>query len=226
MRIVFTLLVVVCGLCFPNSSSASLIDYDTYTEDTETGLDWLDLTQSVDTFPKTDVGSYDYISSQFGLGGDFEGWRYATILEVIELTDKYNSKVLMSLLGTTEYSWNSDEDGWIHFAFGLYDALDTEISGVGKGQLTWYEYNNNEFFSYDYSAYQKDFSNEHVGSFLVRSSVPEPSSFILMFISVLYLIIKKLKVGCIKCLTNKNRCREADTLFGCWTSPEPALLCK
>jgi hypothetical protein len=27
-------------------------------------------------------------------------------------------------------------------------------------------------------------------------------------------------------ITNKNRCRAADTLFGCWTSPEPALYSK
>ena len=49
---------------------ASLIDNNFYTTDTTSGLDWLDLTETVGY-------SYNYISTQLGSGGEFEGWQYA-----------------------------------------------------------------------------------------------------------------------------------------------------
>jgi hypothetical protein len=45
------------------------------TLDTATGLEWLDLTKSTDL-------SYDFVSSQFGLGGQFYGFRYAINSEI------------------------------------------------------------------------------------------------------------------------------------------------
>ena len=50
---------------------ATIIDNGTYTTDTATGLDWLDVTASTNL-------SFSYVSSQFGTGGQFEGWRYAS----------------------------------------------------------------------------------------------------------------------------------------------------
>ncbi len=73
-------------LCVSSAANAGLIiDNGHYTTDTVSGLDWLDITESTDTFPNTNVGSYDYISSQFGAGGEYEGWRYATIFELLGL---------------------------------------------------------------------------------------------------------------------------------------------
>ena len=46
--------------------------------DTSTGLEWLTITFSVNR-------SYNDVSSQFGAGGDFEGFRHATIEEVLAL---------------------------------------------------------------------------------------------------------------------------------------------
>lgn len=46
--------------------------------DVKTGLEWLDLTTSVNR-------SFNDVSSQFALGGDFEGFRYATFNEVTTL---------------------------------------------------------------------------------------------------------------------------------------------
>lgn len=62
------------------NTSAELIDNGFYTTDTETGLDWLDLTQSTNR-------SWSDVTSQFSVGGDFEGWRYAQLGEVITLYD-------------------------------------------------------------------------------------------------------------------------------------------
>ncbi len=68
---------------FPNQAGADLVSASdpvfgagSLTIDTDTNLAWLDLTF-------TDGKSFDDVSSQFGAGGDFEGFRYATENEVL-----------------------------------------------------------------------------------------------------------------------------------------------
>ena len=53
------------------SVNAVLIDNGTFTTDTVSGLDWLDVTESA-------FESYNTVSAQFGVGGRYYGWRYAT----------------------------------------------------------------------------------------------------------------------------------------------------
>ena len=48
---------------------------DSITLDTETGLRWLDVPISLNR-------SYNDVAAQFGAGGDFEGYRFATPSEV------------------------------------------------------------------------------------------------------------------------------------------------
>ena len=68
-------LILVClfaSACFITTNvNAELIDKGHYTSDTLTGHDWLDLTQ-------TRGVSYEYVASQLGKGGQFEGWAFAT----------------------------------------------------------------------------------------------------------------------------------------------------
>jgi hypothetical protein len=52
------------------------------TQDTSSGLEWLDLTVTADF-------SYDYVSNQLGVGQEFEGWRYATAEEVTGFWDAF-----------------------------------------------------------------------------------------------------------------------------------------
>ena len=47
------------------------LDGNNLTRDTESGLDWLDVTLSLGR-------SYNDVSTQFGAGGDYEGFRFAT----------------------------------------------------------------------------------------------------------------------------------------------------
>ena len=54
-------------------AKATLINDGTYVDDTTTGLDWLDLTQTTNL-------SYNTVSSE--LGTTFAGWSFATIAEV------------------------------------------------------------------------------------------------------------------------------------------------
>ena len=58
-------------------ATAGLIDNTTYTTDTVTGLDWLDLTV-------TRGLSYDDVVGQFSSGQLYEGWRFASRTEVWE----------------------------------------------------------------------------------------------------------------------------------------------
>lgn len=60
------------------SANAVLIDKGNYFTDTSSGLDWLDMTPTIGL-------SYQYVSNQLGLGGDYIGYRYATEAEFNQL---------------------------------------------------------------------------------------------------------------------------------------------
>ncbi len=55
---------------FTCNAGAALLDHGSFTTDSSTGLDWLDLTA-------TKGYSYNYVVSQLGSGGLFEGWSVA-----------------------------------------------------------------------------------------------------------------------------------------------------
>lgn len=55
---------------------------DSITVDTDQGLEFLDLTLSVNR-------SFNDISTQFSIGGDFEGFRHATVIEVELLINNF-----------------------------------------------------------------------------------------------------------------------------------------
>ncbi|MEE9336552.1 MAG: VPLPA-CTERM sorting domain-containing protein [Methylococcaceae bacterium] len=64
------------------AARTDFFDHDTYTTDSISGLDWRDVTASVGR-------SYNDVSSQFGTGGDFEGWKYATGAQFNALVTNY-----------------------------------------------------------------------------------------------------------------------------------------
>jgi len=61
------------------------VDQGDYLSDPHSGLDWLDVTTSVNQ-------SYNYVSSQFGADGAYEGWRYATTAEFNTLVSNWTSQ--------------------------------------------------------------------------------------------------------------------------------------
>lgn len=103
---------------FASPASAAFIDYGTYLSDEATGLDWLDVTASVNR-------SYKDVAAQFGAGGDYEGYRFATITEFralisgnsnIQNHENYGQKsmdipesggidLLIAALGSTSETW-------------------------------------------------------------------------------------------------------------------------
>lgn len=59
----------------------------TYLTDSATGLDWLDVTTTAGM-------SFNQVSSQLGIGGQFAGWRYATLDEFNTLVSNYSGIVI------------------------------------------------------------------------------------------------------------------------------------
>ncbi|WP_101756743.1 hypothetical protein [Oceanicoccus sp. KOV_DT_Chl] len=70
------------GLILSISTNAAIIDLGSVTRDTGSGLDWLDLTETVGI-------SYNSVTSEFGEGGLFEGYRYATAAEFDQLVTNF-----------------------------------------------------------------------------------------------------------------------------------------
>jgi hypothetical protein len=85
------LLVLICG-----SAQADIIDLGNVTRDTSTGLDWLDLTETIGQTSESIAGS-------IAVNGDRAGYRFATSAEVqllwqnLALTDQNNTPQLNSL---------------------------------------------------------------------------------------------------------------------------------
>ena len=100
----------VSALILSSSVNAAIISTDwqaaddnLITQDTNSGLEWLDLTVTVGM-------SYDAVSAQLGVGGDYEGWRYATTSELIGFFDAFG--------GDSGYY-----SGWSTQNNGLFDVI-------------------------------------------------------------------------------------------------------
>lgn len=73
------------------------------TVDTDSGLEWLDITV-------TTSRSYNDVSSKLGSGEEFDGWRYATALEISGFWDAFGGD-------STHY------DGWSVENNGLFETI-------------------------------------------------------------------------------------------------------
>ena len=115
----------VPSLCFgflflglSSMANATLVsfleDHGHYTTDLDTGIDWLDVTESVNK-------SYNYVSSQFGVGGEYEGWRYATAAELENMLTRIFNHTL-------------DPNGGLHYVAYADESLDPYVSLFGNTQ--------------------------------------------------------------------------------------------
>ena len=113
MKRSFLTLTFLMSLFLNSLVSADIIDNGRYTTDTATGLDWLDVTASLNK-------SYNEVIEQFGPNGEFSGYRYATATEFNTLVSHYtgvkvtqsqvrqvidssaNTDKLMRMLGSTQ----------------------------------------------------------------------------------------------------------------------------
>lgn len=91
--------VIFAGLFTASAQSAILsmdssYGVDTITRDTATGLDWLDVTV-------TRGLSYDQVTAQLGVGGTYEGYRYATVAELDQLIINFGYAKVNATCGYT-----------------------------------------------------------------------------------------------------------------------------
>ena len=164
------------------------------TLDTETGLEWLDLDQTVEV-------SFGDIAAGYG-GWAAAGWRPATSSEVCGVIESYVTPILdpcpqdyvlmfeptpeldtfIGLLGPAPYYERverGDESIELKGAIGRYTLESGDIGhgGVGDANLTWGYFNtqNGEAMVLASDSGGPDARDYEYGLFLVRS-VPEPSA--------------------------------------------------
>jgi hypothetical protein len=121
------LLAFTC-LAISISVNAAIIDLGAITRDTDTGLDWLDVTQ-------TSGLSYDQVTVQLGVGGDYEGFRYATLAELDQLITNFGYTAINTDCDYTALhcDWNVDGDNVVIETMikTLGDTLDQYLDATG-----------------------------------------------------------------------------------------------
>ena len=130
-------------LLFSSTANAVIVDSadHSYLTDTNTGLDWLDVTLTAGL-------TYNYVSSQLGNGGVYEGWQYATGDQFNELVGNYTgpaintySRVvqepdlidgLIVLLGSTiDVAWQNEEGMTWDAFYGYQEGSGLDVtSGI------------------------------------------------------------------------------------------------
>jgi len=156
---------------------ATIQDFGNYSRDTESGLDWLDVTQTLNM-------SYNDITSAFG--GSLAGWSYATGAQLEELLNHaggtapytgYSSAnngiadPLTALLGRTqETTAVRSTHGILADTLSQYQWVGIIYDCSGFGTCATEDYI--DVFG---QVQLPDEPSSYIGSFLVRpSSVPEP----------------------------------------------------
>jgi len=190
------IITLACGVSNVEASlisSDSTFGTDTITLDTDTSLQWLDVTLST-------AYSYDGILVEVQSGGIFDGYRLATQEEVLTLwansginTDLLGSFVsenyqpivdLMSFVGVNAH--NGNLGGGVSFDFtvgnidnGTVNSGDwITLAGIGAVpfQDSVYDFTGRASFG----AVPSNNENNSHGSWLVSTSVPAPASIALM----------------------------------------------
>lgn len=175
------------------SSQAALVDQGANTLDTATNLQWLDLSASGGL-------SYNQVAAQFGSGGQFEGYRFATRAEVLTLFgDAGIPDVDVGFGGTaankapvTALMALMDADLWgLHDGNGEFGYFWT--AGLGTGLLWSPPGNDAEATSGPnrIAAPNGDFAISYLGSALVRdaaTNIPEPGGLGLVGAALLVLV--------------------------------------
>ncbi len=190
-----SLLVFSCG------SNASIVKYDWLTTgddsiiyDNASNLEWLSLSQTVGE-------TYDYIEQQFGLTGEYNGFRFASLEDVRSLVENAGSswgecydcfdeispmENLIQLIGSG-HSYSSGISTW------GYTQSDN-ASSFYQGVMLRVDYNANIKGAFTLGGFQSSNPYNNLGGFLVRTvKVPEPNTLMLIIISLISMIFIRNK---------------------------------
>ena len=193
MKVLARGIVGLVSILIASYASASFINSadSSFTTDTESGLDWLDVTTSVGQ-------SYSEVSGQLGSGGSYDGWRFATGGEVETLVAHASTiavgssdlseqngfsfaDVLIPLMGSTsdayENYWHEgaydDEDFDVLFGLALAEGdelLSGETYAYFIDDIDDFVTSADEF-SMTYTSIHND--SYSLGSFLVRNTADD-----------------------------------------------------
>jgi len=94
------------------AAQVHFVDNNTYTTDLINRLDWLDVTTTVG-MSKRDV------LAELNTGGKYDGWRYATRIEFMTMTDNFMSSPVTTAVGDTLHT--DDKIRWLTSALGNYE---------------------------------------------------------------------------------------------------------
>lgn len=190
-------------MIFVQAANAALIgveDHGDYFTDTTNGLDWYDVTLSVNR-------TYNDVVTQFGVGGDYEGWRYASSSElammvnvVTAIDTGVTSKgqyyggeneqfyLLTELLGSTVDSYylnlyGADYDSYHAGTYsGNFDATLGLLSDISNKSFNYSGYitdDDTDAGRYDMfmllDTISPSYSDYGLGSYLVRDTVSSVS---------------------------------------------------
>ena len=206
---------VLIALLLSSTANATLIELDssyganTITRDTSSNLEWLDPLYGAGWLPSTGYCCYSYnqTKNEFGAGGYFEGFRYATGAEVEQLfllsaginesAPDYDDSVLnlINILGDTF----SADFGYANFyaTTAYYDnngvaslaSLETNVLANNQGA-----YNTNAYISQN--SVDPNANGGPYGSFLVRNTVqvsePPTLGILLLGMTAIYTRHRKL----------------------------------
>ncbi len=184
---------ITSALALSASVNAAIISVDwqsagdnLITRDTDTGLNWLDLTV-------TNGMSYNTVNGQLGSGGLYEGFRYATGQEVVDLYAKFGIALVAY---SPNFSYGSVDPGIVmagDFLGNIAQEFSPNFTYGGKGMYdyggnisvaytmgAWYYSPNSANFYIDVNYESWQFKTDvapHTGSFLVQqSAVPVPAA--------------------------------------------------
>lgn len=178
------LAIFMCCIPLEIPAGAATVDNGDFTTDTISGLDWLDLTLTTNR-------SYNNVASQLGDGGDFDGWRYASVVEVEQLWTNagiaYESNYtffpegdpnvlpLMQKLGITKDFNPAGGSRTQGFTSTVHPASPDRFGRVVHW-TPWMNYwSDNEQTVSSNSGYDVETAFPEIGSWLVRDAVPVPT---------------------------------------------------
>lgn len=196
--------IFLVGITFTAIVNAGLIDSGSFVADSDTGLDWLKLTE-------TQGQSFAQVSSELGSGGSLEGWSFATSAQLDQLITNAGGTPSSCGNGTAYCGWSSANNGVVDSFLALFGDLTGNSRSEGfladsSGSQQWTaKFLDSDGFS---QAATSDFistldntlpthlANSGVGSFLVKqasSSVPEPGAPLLLGLALLALQVLQVR---------------------------------